>query len=268
MQVIIDFEDEIVITDGDAPDMESENSVEMVDTVEFEYSVKVVNPTRMSEYKSINVCKWKRCKNMSELREFLHAKVPPVEIGGKKPDFQTVDVGYIEPGHGMKGKKQWLITDSDIQEMYRKHMGKSSILLWAYSSILSSKPANKKSESTFSGHKENLSEVDKNYDILRKNHGNKYTLEQLRMWAQLIRVGKHDSLEEAPNKPFWKGRKRQLTEVPSTVSVSPTKKSKVSVRSELLDQLAKWHRLNEAGVVSDGEYEDLKKTILSDIKQL
>ena len=58
----------------------------------------------------------------------------------------------------------------------------------------------------------------------------------------------------------------------------PTKKSAVavtdlatisaSVQSELLDQLSEWHKLSEDGVVSTSEYKVLKKTILSDIKQL
>ena len=95
------------------------------------------------------------------------------------------------------------------------------------------------------------------------------------MWAQMIRLGKHVSTDEPPDKPFWCGRKRQQNSVsqsppakrvPSTTGVSPAKR--VSVRSELLDQLAKWHKLNEGGVVSNEEYEELKITILSDIKQL
>lgn len=44
--------------------------------------------------------------------------------------------------------------------------------------------------------------------------------------------------------------------------------SRVSVRTELLDQLGKWHKLNEAGVMSNTEYEELKQQILSDIKDL
>ena len=73
-----------------------------------------------------------------------------------------------------------------------------------------------------------------------KKHGNKYTPEQLKMWAQYIQLGKHDSTDEAPDKPYWRGRKRQntLPQLPlakriATASVSPTKK--ISVRSELLD---------------------------------
>jgi hypothetical protein len=35
-------------------------------------------------------------------------------IGGMKDDV----IGYIEPGHGQKGKLRELTTDDDLQEMY------------------------------------------------------------------------------------------------------------------------------------------------------
>ena len=155
--------------------------------------------------------------------------------------------------------------------MYKKHVKRRTILLWAYSSV---KNPGKKGESNFEGHKKSLIEVDEKYDELRKKHGTKYTLEQLRMWAHMIRLGKHDSTDEPPDKPFWCGRKRQQADTKDQPCVkkamldSAVDKSRVSVRSELLDQLGKRHKLNEAGVVSDDEYEELKKTILSDIRQL
>ena len=39
-------------------------------------------------------------------------------------------LGYVEPGHGAKGKQRWLITDADIADMYK---GKKEILLRCYS---------------------------------------------------------------------------------------------------------------------------------------
>ena len=255
-----------------------------IDQVQFEYSIKIMNPGRMSEFKNVRVCKWKNCKILNDLRALLSAKVSSIEVSGEKPDFEVVDLGYIEPGHGMKGRKQWLNTDSDVGMMYEQHAGKRSILLWAYSHVQHCRAKNPskrgESGSNFQEHKKSLSEVDEKYDELRKKHGNKYTLEQLRMRAHLIHLGKHESTDEPPDKPYWRGRRRQqptvtTSELPPAkriapsntgTGVSPTKK--VSVRSELLDQLAKWHKLNETGVVTDGEYEDLKKTILSDIKQL
>lgn len=260
---------QIVISDAAIDEVVIEvDSVLTDDENQFEYSIKIVNPVRMSNSKNVRVCKWKSCQSLSELRNFLGVRVPSVEVDGKKPDFETVDIGYIEPGHGMKGKKQWLITDDDIEEMYKKH----GILLWAYS-FMNSSTKTKKMDSTFAEHMKSLLDADEKYDELCEKHGNKYTLEQLRMWAQLIRYGKHDSTDEPPDKPFWKGHKRHdVSQVPSAkrfatvANVSPIKK--VSVRSELLDQLAKWHKLNENGVVSNEEYEELKKTILSDIKEL
>lgn len=32
-----------------------------------------------------------------------------------RPDF---DIGYTEPGHGVKGKNQWLNTDDDVKSMH------------------------------------------------------------------------------------------------------------------------------------------------------
>jgi hypothetical protein len=93
----------------------------------------------------------------------------------------------------------------------------------------------------------------------------------------MIRLGKHESTDEPPDLPFWRGRKRQQentdpqpTKRPAVVAdvTSSSTSASVSVRSDLLDQLSKWHKLNADGVVSDSEYEELKKTILSDIKQL
>ena len=118
-----------------------------------------------------------------------------------------------------------------------------------------------------------LSGIDKCFEDLKEKHvDGKYTLEQLRMWAHLIQMGKHSSTDEPPDKPFWQGRKRSHSSVKSPVKkveeqlLSPSKK--VSLGSELLDQLSKWHKLNESGVITGSEYEELKCTILQDIKQL
>ncbi len=72
---------------------------------------------------------------INDLRDFLGTKVPSIDIAGEKPDFTEVDIGYIEPGHGLKGRKQWINTDDDVDVMYSKHAGKTAILLWAYSLV-------------------------------------------------------------------------------------------------------------------------------------
>ncbi len=116
----------------------------------------------MSEFKNVRVCKWKRCKHINDLRDFLGSKVPLVDIAGEMPDFTVVDIGYIEPGHGLKGR---INTDDDVDVMYNKYAGKTAILLWAYSSVqTSSKISDKKRGSNFEQHQAVLSEVEEKYD--------------------------------------------------------------------------------------------------------
>ena len=43
-------------------------------------------------------------------------------------------LGYIEPGHGLKGKTQWLTGDDDLTEMYAKY-GKHDVLLWCFKAM-------------------------------------------------------------------------------------------------------------------------------------
>jgi hypothetical protein len=93
----------------------------------------------------------------------------------------------------MKGKKQCLHNDDDVDEMYAKHAGRHNIQLWAHFHV---KVSSKKGEWSFEGHKKSLVEVDEKY---------KYTPEQLRMWAHMVHLGKHDSLDEPQDKPFWCG---------------------------------------------------------------
>ena len=96
---------------------------------QLEFSIKIMNSGRMSEFKNVRICKWKCCKTLTDLRAFLSAEMSAIEVSGEKPDFEVADLGYIEPGHGMKGRKQWLSTDSDVQMMYEQHAEKCSILL-------------------------------------------------------------------------------------------------------------------------------------------
>ncbi len=100
----------------------------------------------MNEFKNVRVCKWKRCKHINDLGDFLVSKVPSVDIAGEKLDFTVVDIGYIEPGDGLKGRKQWMDVH-DVDVMYSNYAGKTAILLWAYSNVqTSSKISEKKGD--------------------------------------------------------------------------------------------------------------------------
>jgi hypothetical protein len=40
------------------------------------------------------------------------------------------------------------------------------------------------------------------------------------------------------------------------------------MRTELIDQLEKWNQLHTSGVIDESEYQELRKTIITDIKEL
>ena len=45
-----------------------------------------------------------------------------------------VEFGYIVPGHGLRGKKEWILDDSDAKKFLAGFKGKkTSITLWCYS---------------------------------------------------------------------------------------------------------------------------------------
>ena len=98
--------------------------------------------------------------------------------------------------------------------------------------------------------------------------------ERLRMWAYLIQMGKHASLDEPPDKPYWRGRKRPATEADKHVTAkvrvvsSSSPSTKVSMRTQLIDQLEKWKKLHTDGIIDDTEYKELRESILTDIKNL
>ena len=264
-EILID--NEVEIADNilhDDTDSESEES--------HCYSVKIVNPSRMKEFHTVDLGMGKICQSIQSLRQFIKNNLLDIP-GIDKPDIQNVEIGYVEPGHGMKGKKIWLFNNEDVKNMYDKYQSKPSIRLWCYSCVVPKKDS-AKTGSKF----ESQGQVDEIYEELQVKHKGKYSPEQLRAWSHMIRLKTHDSHDEPPDKPFFNGRKRCINcpsrstpekkrlATSSGNSMSPGRK--VNIRSELIDQLDKWHKLLDLGVPSQIEYDNLKEKILTDIKQL
>ena len=105
-----------------------------------------------------------------------------------------------------------------------------------------------------------MGEVDTIVSKLKERHGEKYTPVQLNCWAHMIHTHKHESLDTPSNESFF-GKKK----TGDAVGVSPGKR--ISLRSECMNQLDKWHQLKERGVISSDQYEELQKSILTDIKK-
>ena len=90
----------------------------------------------------------------------------------------------------------------------------------------------------------------------------------------MIQMGKHVSTEVSPALPYFgkalssKEAGTQLVQLssPQPVTLSPGKR--ITLRSECIDQLGKWHSLLEKGVITQSKYEQLKETILGDMSTL
>ncbi len=110
------------------------------------YSVKIMNPSKKSMFQTVRLqSQPKYCKTLVELKEFVTTALP--QSLDNIPSVE--ELGYVEPGHGAKGKRCWLHTDADLKEMYEQHKRKKEVLLWCYSEKLESK----KAESVESGPK-------------------------------------------------------------------------------------------------------------------
>lgn len=104
-----------------------------------------------------------------------------------------------------------------------------------------------------------MNEVDSIVTELKNKHGERFTPVQYNCWAHMVNTQKHDSLDNPPDKPFFRKKTKD------GVGVSPGKR--ISLRSECINQLDKWHQLKERGVISSDQYEQLQKTILTDIQK-
>ena len=116
---------------------------------------------------------------------------------------------------------------------------------------------------------EDRTAVDDIYKELQEKHTS-YSPRKLRAWANMVNMKTWTSLDEPPNKPFFTHGCKRSNEASTSVEAPTTKKSstiiaspgrKVRVRTELIDQLDKFHKLKESGALSSTEYE-LRSNIL------
>lgn len=81
-------------------------------------------------------------------------------------------------------------------------------------------------------------------DELETRHtSGKFSPEQLRAWAHLIQLKNHVSDDKPPDKPFFRNSKPKKVSTNESQGISPAKR--ITLRSECIDQLEKWHMLME-----------------------
>ena len=266
----------------------------------YSFRIMIVNPNKKKEF--VMAKAQKSCANVlgfDEIKKVILASFPP-DI--PQPCADKLEFGYIEPGHGLRGKKEWILDDDDMEELL-KSKKKKEFTLWCYSQAHSGSkcdskrgskrsrsrsPITKPRSSRYDAHVNKMAKVDEIYKKIHEAHGNLYTPEQKRAWAHMIELGKHDSISQPPKKRFFQSQGRSDSTSTSTshssvstsdstslsvpAAATPTLVTspgrRVSIRSECIDQLKKWHSLLDCGAITKEQYDEIQGTILSDVRKL
>ena len=236
----------------------------------FSYSIKII-PKKKTDYsiqrlRGITVI----YKSVEDLKkEVLSA------CNGK---ISLESFGYIEPGHGAKGKQRWLTSIDDLKDMYGVHKGKTEILLWSSHLEVQRKRAHSPDadengkRARYDKYLDSMTEVQLiEEDLIERHPDGQYTDEQLRSWAHLIQMKKHSSYDTPPNKRFWNKSVKNKGLTPSesgsstSINVSPGKR--VNLRGQCVQQLLQLHELLEKGGISKEQYDEMQSTIMGDVKK-
>ena len=241
------------------------------------YSLKIINRKKKAEF----VVQTLRMNGQFTSLDNLKAKVK--DECGDKVDPEIEQLGYIEPGHGLRGKQRWLNSDEDLREMYVKFRGKE-ITLWCFgrdetpqkrphSPDKENQPKKVPRSGRYDEYTRKMTEVEDIELKLREKHDGQYTEEQLRAWAHLVQLKKHSSMDVPPDKPFWRGHKKRPNPAPTTPEkqqpgpsgAQPSPGKCVQMWGQCVDQLLKWHELLEKGGINQQQYDEMKSTIMSQI---
>ena len=182
-----------------------------------DYGFKLINPARKkTDYRIYNIRNIASFTNMERLRQFIMKNFK--EFSGYDGDMS---IGYVQPGHGWKGKQSWLNNDDDLKELYEVCGKVKLIHIWCYLPAAdrgakrkqASAPNLKESSQSKRSKIKAANEVkaDEAKTILEKlkiKHGDKYTPEQFQNWSDLIQLKKCTD-DEPPDLPFFRGCKKK-----------------------------------------------------------
>ena len=93
----------------------------------FSYSVKVINPSKKTDYTLRKFRVSVRFVTMGDMMKALAESFPTFITKESELEF-----GYIAPGHGARGQQRWIADDIDLQDMYAEYRGKKEITLWFF----------------------------------------------------------------------------------------------------------------------------------------
>ena len=125
------------------------------------------------------------------------------------PSSLEFDVGYFS---GKQSKKQWLIKETDLLEMYDNMKKSKCVLLWCDRRLqVAEQPTEQKRKRSAHQDAPKTKRFELETDVedivtqLKDIQGDKFTIPQLRMWARYVQVGHYKDLVEPPPLPALKG---------------------------------------------------------------
>ena len=82
------------------------------------YSAKIINPSKKSDYNMLKKFRVSiRFTNVESLKKSLSECFPTYV----SKDAVDIQVTYVSPGHGARGRHQWISDNLDIEDMYMEY---------------------------------------------------------------------------------------------------------------------------------------------------
>ena len=87
--------------------------------------IMIVNPSKKKDYVMAKIDKSAVQKEIAfdEMKQLILSTFP-TDI--PQLDIDKLEFGYIEPGHGLKGKKEWILDDDDLNQFLERCEGKKT----------------------------------------------------------------------------------------------------------------------------------------------
>ncbi|MCG8625858.1 MAG: hypothetical protein MJE68_28160 [Proteobacteria bacterium] len=87
----------------------------------------IVNPSKKKDYVMAKIDQSAVQKGIAfdEMKQLI-LSIFPSDI--PQPDIDKLEFGYIEPGHGLKGRKEWILDDDELLEFLERCEGKKPSL--------------------------------------------------------------------------------------------------------------------------------------------
>lgn len=120
-------------------------------------------------------------------------------------------MGYVEPGHGYRGKHCWLMCDDNVKEMYSIYRGKGGILLWSnqveQQRNCARSPDESEKRSRYDKYLDKMTEVKMIEQELKEKR--KFSDLQFQSWAHVIQMNHHTSYTTPPKKSGFISQSRR-----------------------------------------------------------